>query len=328
MNLNRNDFKSFCEKLKEFDNIILAIHVDPDGDTVGSALAVYKFLKSLKKNVFVYSQGGVPESCKFLPDAESIISNELPENLGNYDLFLFIDCNGFKRVGLSDKIRENFKAAAIIDHHIKTENRVDFTLIDETSSSTAQIIYDMLESCGARIDEYMAKYLLCGIICDTGAFKFSNTDAHTFYTAGKLVEAGADAAKTVKEYFDSKPINALKLAGYVLNNLMLYDNGKIVIGFVPKSVLDDLKATREDTEGINALINSLKGFEFSAFIREVEKNVFRCSFRGKGQVDCNKIAMFFDGGGHINASGATIEGDYDDVLERILKEVRKWTDSL
>ena len=322
------DLKEFYKRLIVSDNIFICTHLNPDGDTIGSVLALQRVLKFYGKKVFVYSQDGIPDNCKFLKDVEKIISSVLPTDLENYDLFLFVDCNDFKRVGLENEIATNFNEMAIIDHHVKTENKADFALIDEKASSTAQLVYDMLIACEVKIDEIMAEYLLCGIICDTGAFKFSNTDAHTFYTSAKLVESGGDTARIVKEYFDSKPLSALKLTGHVLNNLELYDNGKIIIGYVSKAVMDDLNATREDTEGINAQINSLKGVVFSAFIREVEINVFRCSFRGNGKIDCNKLAIAFGGGGHINAAGATIKDTYENALESILQEARKWTDFL
>jgi len=328
MSLSSCDFKIFYERLITYNNIFICTHLNPDGDTIGSVLALQRALEFYGKNVFVYSQDGIPDNCKFLKDSEKIISNTLPTDLKNYDLFLFVDCNDFKRVGLEKEIGINFNEIAIIDHHVKTENKADFALIDEKASSTAQLVYDMLIACEVKIDGIIAEYLLCGIICDTGAFKFSNTNAHTFYTTAKLVESGGDTAKIVKEYFDSKPINALKLTGYVLDNLELYDNGKVIIGYVPKAVMDNLNATIEDTEGINAQINSLKGVVFSVFIREVEMNVFRCSFRGNGKIDCNKLAIAFGGGGHINAAGATIKDTYENALENILQEARKWTDFL
>ena len=326
MSIIISPFVDFWDKLTACDNIFMALHLSPDGDCVGASLALRFALESLGKNVFIYAEGGAPDNCLFLPHAKDYISSELPD-VSKYDLFLLVDSNVIKRTGLKSGDVDSIGLKAVIDHHVKLEgvSSDDFQLIDEHASSTSQIIYDVFITNNIEINLNIAECLLCGIICDTGAFRFSNTTAHTFNTSAKLVDAGADVATIVKEYFDSRPLASLKVLGYVLDNMLTYENEKIAIGFIERSVLEKIGASDIDIEGVNIQLASLKGVKLSVFLRENQENTFRCSFRSN-YIDCNKLAQAFDGGGHIKASGCTIHADKQTAIDMILTEAKNWMD--
>ena len=311
--------KEFLQKLLQYNNILIAIHVHPDGDCIGAALALHRVLKKqFNKKVTVFSKDPIPESCKFLPNIYNIINKEKPDN---YDLLLLADVNSVKRTQLPESmLNDNI---FIIDHH----ERIDFPhnedIINSNASSACEIIYDFFKENNIEIDKTVAEYLMTGIICDTGSFVFSNTTAKVFLIASQLTELGANSAIITKKYFKDKPISSLKVLGQVLNNLKTFCNNQIVIGYLDYDFFINNPGISIDSDSINEQLQSVKGHKLSVFLRETEPNKIRGSLRSPNTVDCNKIAMIFDGGGHKNAAGCTINMSLEKAIDIIVKEGAK-----
>lgn len=316
------DFINFWKELTSHKNILMGVHVSPDGDCVGSSLALRRVLKSLGKKADIYSFDPIPDNCKFLSDTDFIIVKTLPNK--KYDLFLLLDCNTLDRTKLSDdEIKTLPKTKMVIDHHVAAPSDWYMSLINQKAPATADIIYNLLKANNIEIDKDTAEMLLTGIICDTGCYKHSNTTAETFSNTAQLMEKGANVSYIAKEYFDSRSLKSLMLMGYVLNNIKVYDDDKIIIGYVDYNFIIDNEITDLESESINGQLSCLKDHVFSVFMRETYPNVIRCSLRSPDKVNCNEIANAFNGGGHVNASGCTLKMPLDEAINKMLEEVRK-----
>lgn len=311
------DYKNFWEKLTKFNNVLIGIHTHPDGDCIGSALAVKAALSSLNIKSTIYSQDKIPDFCSFLKTDE--ITDRLTGK--NFQVLLLIDVNSTERAKISEcKIPKNI---FIIDHHERESKEFTEEIVIPGASSTSEIIYNLLTENHIEITEEIAQNLLTGLICDTGGFRHSNTSKEALMIGSKLTEAGANPSYITQKYFNEKSLSVIKMTGYVIDRMEAFDNGKILIAPLDYEYIKKQNLTEIDSDTVNLLVQSVKGVEISAFIRETDVNKIRVSLRSPGIYDCNKIAMKFDGGGHINAAGCTIKKSLEeakkDLLEAILQ---------
>ena len=318
-NKQHNAYKNFWNKVLEYNNILIGIHVHPDGDCIGAALAVQRILKKqYKKRVNIYSSENIPDTCKFLTGVHNIL---LKEKTDNYDLLLLVDVNTTDRCELPQSMICN--NIYCIDHHERGRITYPYEIIIPEASSTCEIIYNLLIANECPIDKVCAEYLLTGIICDTGDYAHTNTNEKVFLISSELTKIGANPTKINKLYFNEKSFKSLKLVGYVLNNLLSFEKGKIVLGYVDYNYLSKNKRYGIDSDTINGQLQSIKGYKLSVFLRELEPNVVRVSLRSPDKVDCNLIAKEFGGGGHKNAAGCTIKEPLEKSIELIVNAGKK-----
>ena len=318
--VTNNTFISFWEKILEYNNILIGIHINPDGDCIGASLALKRVLKKqFNKNVNIYSSDTIPDNCKFLTGVHNILHKE---KIDNYDLILMVDVNTIERCGIpSSMVCNNIYC---IDHHEKGIVNYPYEIIIPEASSTCEVIYNLLSFNNCQIDKICAEYLLTGIICDTGDFSHSNTNAKVFDISSSLTTIGANPSKINKLYFNSSSIESIKMVGYVLNNLISFEKGKITVGYIDYEYLNNHKGIAIDSDTINGRLQSIKGQKLSVFLRELEPNKVRVSLRSSDKVDCNLIANEFGGGGHKNASGCTIKEPIDKAIKSIVNAGKKF----
>lgn len=324
--------KDELEKIKKLvlasKRILVTSHENPDGDALGSMIALGLGLEQLGKEVVLYSKDGVPEILEFLPHSNRI-RRTLSDVEGTFDIAFAVDCTGVGRAG---KEFEEFAASGrcgsvvIVDHHQTNSASADLYLLDPASSSTGMIIYSLLKSFPVDISRPIAKNLYATIIGDTGSFRYSNTNPETFRVAAELVEYGADPSEIAEAMFESEPLRKLRLLGLVMPTLNVVENNRIAYVVVDKAMLEQTGTARQDTEGMINIPRSIKGVEVAVLFREEtggNSSGWKISLRSKGKVDVAKIAETFGGGGHKRAAGCTISGSLDDVRKRVFNSLKE-----
>jgi phosphoesterase RecJ-like protein len=309
--------------IKQNKSFLIAGHINPEGDSIGSCLALALGIKKMgNKTVSVLSRDGVPENLKFLPSAKTV--RQTPPRR-KFDVVFLVDCNTPARTGF-----ENFNAnkTVVIDHHVLSADEkhwfskeVSASLVDPKAAAAGLLVYNVLNALKVPINKQIATNLYTAILVDTGGFRYSNASPDSLKTAGLLVEAGASPWNISKELYENVPFRSLKLLGTSLSTLER-KNGVAWITTTDE-MFHDTGTTPEDCEDFVNFPRKIRGVEVAVFIRQVENNSYKLSLRSKGKVDVQKIAKSFGGGGHVAAAGCKVEGTLKDVQGKVLRAVRK-----
>jgi len=315
-------YDRFREFLSRHDELLILSHQDPDGDALGSSLALQAALQARGKRITTANESPVPESLRFLPGWETIrVAAEVPEKFG---AVFVLDCSSLERVGPSaERLVARDAAVACVDHHAGNEGFGDPRLVDVEASATAELIHDLLEAVGLPITPEIAACLYAGIASDTGAFRYLNTTPKILRLAARLVEEGADPALTAEALYARKSAGSLRILGLALASLESRAAGQLAALTISRDMFDRARATPEDADGIVQYAKSLLGARVGVLIQEPTLGEVRISFRSDGSVDVNRVAGIFGGGGHKNAAGARVKGELDQVREAILSAVEQ-----
>ncbi len=327
------EFSETASLIRQKKNILLASHEHPDGDAIGSMLAMFSTLGELRdKNVVVFSQDPLPVYLKFLPNSEVIIhevSQCFPDR-SKADVFIGFDYGDFKRLGVN---REYIEEAAIItfDHHPYFKQEGDILIIDDSASSTCEILYDFFVYGGFKISVGVATALLTGILTDSGGFAHINTSVRTLRAAGDLLRCGASLAKIHKHTFANKPLSCLKAWGYALSAAQHDSASEMNYIVISHAKFLELGGCLDDFEGVANTINLSPETKFSLVLIECEPNVIKASLRSESfkGVDVSSIARALGGGGHKYAAGFEITGkSLEDVVELVKNTAAELTATL
>jgi len=307
-------FRAFIEANDDF---LILSHIDPDGDAVGSSLGLEWSLRSLKKRVTTANQSPIPANLEFLPGVEGIrLARDVP---GPRKAVFVLDCSTLDRVGPEALALVAPDArVACIDHHAGSDGFGDPRLVNVDASATAELIYEILDSCGLPIPRETAECLYTGIASDTGAFRFRNTTPRVFHLAAQLVERGADPSRTAEALYGRRSLASLRVLGLALASLESRAGGRISALTISRAMFDEAKASPEDADGIVQYAQSVNGARVGVLIQESAPGEVRISFRSDGTVDVNDVAGRFGGGGHKNAAGARLRGELAVVRESVL----------
>ena len=280
----------------------ITYHVSPDGDAVGSALALYQGLLKLNKDVYLISKDELAEYLRFLPCSEKIDGKTI-EPLEGTDLVIGVDCGDLER--LSADLDYYRKTIINIDHHISNKYYGDINFVDTAASAAAEIIYALLEEMKIEIDIDMGTCLYTSLVTDTGSFRHSNVTERTLLIVSKLKSIGVNNTYIYTQLFDNKKVETLRATGAVLNKMELLCNGKLALMIIDEE-------------------------QRSIILIKQNENAVKASLRSKNNVDVRKIAEALGGGGHIKASGVTFKDDtLEEAKEKLLTiiqdELRIWT---
>lgn len=316
--------------IKENNNFLIICHERPDGDALGSVLAMKITLEKQGKKAIGFCADVLPEKFNFLPDVEKIkndpkIVDEFVENSQNKYSIILVDCSEIYRTGLKNLKKEN--VALAIDHHPVVRPEAKLSIIKVGASSASEIIFNLFEDLDIEINKDIATCLLAGIICDTGGFKHSNTSSKTLEISAELMKRGARLNKITKKVFRSKDETTLKIWGRALSRIQKDPKTGLAFSIITYDDLKECGASPEDLSGISNIISTAKEARFSLLLTEYEKGKLSGSLRSeefKG-VDVSQIAKLFNGGGHKFASGFKIEGSGE---ESFLKIKEKLAESL
>ncbi|MGC8861495.1 MAG: DHH family phosphoesterase [Armatimonadota bacterium] len=322
---NRTDqLRSAWARLTDARSFVLACHERPDGDTLGSALAVGGVLRRLGKDVTVVCEDGVPDNYRFIPDSETVLTSTARRD---FDVGMLVDCEGLNRAGSAAEAVAAARVTACIDHHVPNGGFGEIRVIDTEASSTAELVFELLEANEVELDRNLATQLMAGLVADTGAFRFANATPRTFEVAARLTRAGAKPSEIAREVYESRSLRSMKLLGRALASLKIHETGRVVWAEVTRKDLDELGAADADTEGIVNLVRWVKGPDVAVLFREVKPGSVRVSLRSDSNVDVDRVARTFGGGGHRAAAGCTIEAPLDDARKMLINEVLRWTGS-
>lgn len=310
----------------EGKKIGITYHVSPDGDAVGSVLALLNGLKSLNRDCYVISKDTLSDNLQFLKSSEEV-TGEITEPLEETDIVVVLDCGNLERVSAN---LEEFTGTIInIDHHLSNDKYGDVNYIDSNAAATAEIVYELLTIMGINFElendstKAIGTCIYTSIVTDTGAFRHSNVTERTHRIAASLKKIGVDNTFIYQSLFDNKEFSRIKVIGKALSKMELILNGKVALLEIDKNFTNDLGVDIGDTSDIISYGLQIKGVEVTLLLKEVEDGV-KASLRAKSYVDVRRIAEIFGGGGHVRASGIKIKNiSMEEAKYEILNEIQK-----
>jgi phosphoesterase RecJ-like protein len=307
------------KEIKNAETFVILAHESPDGDAIGSSLAMCLALQNMGKTAEVVMKE-YPANFKFLPGVENI---KTEGSLEEYDMAIVVDCPDLKRVNsIYHKYFENAKVKVEFDHHGKNAMFGDYNIVDQVSPACAQILVSSFQYLQIEITKDIATCLLTGIITDTGGFKNSGITAETFEFAAWALTKGVNVSKIYRQSMMIITKSKFEIQKIAMDRLEFFADGKIAFTYITKE--DDSKVDMQagDHDGIVEIGRNIKGVEISIFLYEKEKG-FKVSLRSNDYVDVSEICMIFGGGGHVKAAGATINMNLEDAKKIIISEATK-----
>lgn len=302
-------------RIEESEHFLLTSHARPDGDAVGSVLALYQVLLQLGKKVDVILSDPVPLIYRPLPNSERILHQNKAEK--DYQAVIILECDSMQRTHMSGL--ERFYSINI-DHHSSGKPFASLNWIDASACAVGEMVYRLSLALGAKITPAIATCLYTAVLTDTGSFSFAGTNDRTFALAQELVRFGADPVRIAQNVYFSSPTAKMRLLGAALTNL--HREGELAWMYVTLADIERCGGLEEDLEGLVNYSLGIAGVEVAAFFRELPNNRFRVSLRSKGALDVARIAEMFGGGGHKCASGCSLEGPLDIAVDRMLAYLR------
>ncbi len=311
--------EALIKLIREADSIAILTHTSADGDALGSSFSMGLALESLGKKVYIFLEEPVPKMLDFLPGQHFISAKR--DRM--YDLAMCLDNSDLKRLGERADIYLDAKKKINIDHHTTNNMEADGLWIDKNAAATGEMIYQLIRALGVAITKEMAICLYTAIITDTGGFRYSNTKPESHIIAAELMKCGVPFAEIAKKVFDIVSHSKMTLLKKTIQNLTLYNDGKVAVSWLLFHDIAPLNAQSDDFEGLVNVGRNLEGVEVSLFLREEKPGHFKGSLRANDYVDVAKIAGRFSGGGHKRAAGFSMDGKSDELIRMVLDEIKK-----
>jgi len=308
------------EEILKAKSIVILTHESPDGDAIGSSMAVYLALKSIGKEPDVIIPE-MPRVFEFLPNINEVKKSS---NVEKYDLAIALDCADIKRLNGFSQYFENAKSTIVIDHHSGNTMFGQYNYVNPVSPACAQILCVIFEYFGIEITNEIGECLITGIITDTGGFKYSNVTSDTFDFAAGLLEKGVNISNIYERVMQTVTISRFNLTRIAVDRLELLEDGKIAFTYITMEDERKVNADYGDHEGIVEQGRSIEGVLVSVFLRETEQG-YRVSLRANNNSNINvaDICMIFGGGGHIRAAGCLLQGTLAAAKEKIIDEIKR-----
>lgn len=318
------------QRINNARHILVTSHADPDGDAIGSLLALGLALTKHGKQTTLYNESIIPAVYQFLPGVERI-SRQLGAT-GDYDLVLTLDCGDLQRIGADSQAIGRMGCLINIDHHVSNTGFGHIQLIDPRACATAEIVYHLVKSLGVAIDPEIAVAIYTGILTDTGSFRFSNTTPAAFAISREMTEIGVDPYHVAQRVFGSYSLGRIKLLNLALNSIEISRNGKLSMMTVTRSMLAETGTQPEDIDGLINYARRIEAVKVAALIQEQTNGrssreghgSFHVSLRSDGTVDVAAMAGAFGGGGHFSAAGFQVES----TPAEIKTELIRWSEKL
>lgn len=316
----KNNVNEIFSLIDNSNKICIAGHKAPDGDCIGSVMALYEFLKPLNKDVTVMLDGKIPFNYKFFVD-ESVIAKEYDNE--KFDLLFVLDSSDRKRLGMFEDVLNNAKNTVVIDHHVTNEGFGDINIIDPKMSSTGELLYDILKTSQMNISKEAALLIYIAILTDTGKFSYSNTTSHTHKKTAELIDLGVDVAEIDNIIYNSKPANIVRAFIDCVSGIELYYGNKFGITAITKDILNKNKAEMADVDGVVEYIREIKEVEVSCVLKENADGI-KVSLRSKNYVDVSAVSAKYGGGGHSKAAGFEVNDNLENTKRILLEEFKEY----
>ena len=313
-------FNALINFIREQNEITLIAHISPDGDTLGSALAVYLLLTRMGKKCEVVCDNPVPKIYAFFPDSDKVVT---PENAIGYHAVIAIDCADRSRMGRAAKLFDNAEKTALIDHHVTNPGFAGINLIIPQAAAVAEIINSLYLKMDMPVNKDAACCIYAGIVTDTGNLSYDNTTPSALRIIADFVEQGLDIAKLNRLIYRTVPYCKTRVQGYLNSKIVLEHGGDIGISVLTREQMLSYNAADEDCEGVIDCIRDIDCVKIAVFIREGADGSFKVSLRSKETGDVGRIAKKFGGGGHKRAAGYTSYSSLSTVIANVIEEAAK-----
>ncbi|MBE0582829.1 MAG: bifunctional oligoribonuclease/PAP phosphatase NrnA [Desulfofustis sp.] len=293
--------RQIAEQIQNNRHFLVAAHENPDGDAIGSTLALALALRDMGKAVVAYNIDGIPETMDFLPGSDFLV-DKIPEN-AHFDVAFVLDSGELERAALPKT--NQYRTLINIDHHPHSSFG-DLCYLDTVASATAVLIYRLLLACNYQLSLSVAKALYLGILSDTGSFRYSSANQETFDIAGQLIGMGVDPWEVSSSLYESHSPERMRLLGLVLPTLQISSCGRYASMVMTRDILAESGALEEHADGFVNYPRSIRGVEVALFFNQIEEDRFKISMRSRGTIDVGSLARQLGGGGHHNAAGAIL----------------------
>lgn len=313
--------KKIIEAIKKYNKFLITAHINLEGDSIGSQLAMRELVRGLGKDAVMVDSDPVPDHYKFLPKANEI-SNKVAKDM-DFEAVLVLDCPTLKRTGRVKDIITKDKVIINIDHHVSNEKFGDFNWVDSRASSAGEMVYRLFKEAGVPLTKEIALCLYIAILTDTGSFNYDNTSGATHEIAGELLGYGLEPAQVSENVYERRAVSDITFLGLVLSTIKVNAAGNVAWLEITRKMLDDTGADVSKAEGFVNYARSVDGVKIAAIFKEDADGRINVSFRSKGEVDVNKIASFFGGGGHVRASGCVLKGPLEGAKRKVLAKIEE-----
>lgn len=307
-----------AEALSECSTILVVSHIDPDGDALGSMLAMDQYLRDSGKQVTSVCDSEIPDKYKFLPGANRILDTRSLDASKVFDAIVVLECPEQSRVGASLRFFETASHVLVIDHHHGNRMFGTVNWVEPAASSVAEMLFQYFQATGYEISPTVADCLYTGLLTDTGRFRYGSTSASSFQMAAYLREAGADIRGIVDRVYYQMPQSSLRMLGQVLSNMEYHADNRICVLMLTNAIREATGATDSDSDGLAEYSLYTTGVEVGLIFKETTDGAVKVSIRTYDRVDAQEIASQFNGGGHKNAAGCKISGALSDVKPKVL----------
>jgi len=313
------------QKLTRSNHVLIASHANPDGDAIGSMIALGLALRRLNREVTLYNESPIPAVYRFLASVDRVQHHI--DDIGIYEAAIILDCGDFSRIGNVSSQVSRIPVIINIDHHITNTQFGDLRFIDTQACATAEIIYYLIKQMEISIDRSIATALYTGILTDTGSFRFSNTNKSAFTICMEMVEAGVNPFEIAQRVYGTYSLGRIKLLNLALDTIEISKNGKLSLMAVTREMMHESGTKPEDVDGLINYARGIEDIKVAALMHELENGArkpnqakqFHVSLRSDGDVDVAEIASAFGGGGHVSAAGFSIESSLSDLKSKLVK---------
>jgi phosphoesterase RecJ-like protein len=304
--------------LRESNRVAIFAHINADGDTLGSSIALKLALESMGKEVDVYCDDNINSNYDFLDVKKHYVEHDEK----NYDLGIIVDCPEVNRIGKYGQLFDSTQKKLVIDHHLHNDINASVKIVDTEAGSAGIIVYRLLKQININLSKDIATALYAAISSDTGCFMFGNTTSEAHKITAELMEFNIDLNNINFFLFKRKTKEQLALFAAVINGLQFHDDNQIAISVVDQDTFKKTNTTYPDTVGLSNYLSGIDGIRVSAALTEIKTNMFIVSFRAI-DIDVAEIAMEFKGGGHRLAAGCKISGKKENVVNKVLTAIRR-----
>ena len=309
--------------LHQHERFVITTHVRPDGDAIGSQVALGRYLQKMGKTVTLLNSDPPPGNMEWLPGIEAVQTfdgnGEHLKAIGGADVLIVVDTNALHRLGdMADAVKASGAVKVLVDHHTGPEDWFDHQFVRDTASSAAELVYELIATDDPDlIDASLAQALYAGIVTDTGSFRYNSVTPHVHRVTAELMERGdLNPEELYTHLYETKTLHAHRLLARTLETIRLVHDGLIGYIYVSQAMLEETGATSEDTEGLVSYVLALEGVRVALIFTETAKGT-KISFRSKGELHVNEWARAFGGGGHRNASGAFVQKPLSDTIDAV-----------
>lgn len=320
-------YRKQLEEAKAFiqahDHYLVVSHVNPDGDAIGSTLAVGQMLRFLGKSFAMVNEGEVPFKFGMLPDSGGILNYSVQQGPPSFDCVIAVDCADYQRIGL---VKEWFNADTPIlniDHHPTNDGFGRVNLIRADAAATAEVLYDLATLLAISWAKPLADCIYTGLLTDTGGFRYSNTTPRVLKIASEMLEYGVDGNDLADQFLEKLTLSHVMVLQKALAALNFTGDKRIAWVSVSLQDVADAHAQNADLEGLVNYPRNIEGVEVGLLFKQIDGEKWKVSFRSAGLVDVADVAKHFGGGGHIRAAGCAVKGTLDQAVEQILREIKR-----